>query len=188
MIKGFLGNVAKPEAGKNGERYDGQHRDAGDRHRDRKEWLEAVACYERHLEHAPYDHAIWIQLGNVAKEAGQLGHSLGAYRKAMQLSDASSDLHMQLGHLNKLRKNRAAALRHYEKALALDPDNVEAREELRRVREMFVHLPFILETTSLDDAKFTEVHELIAFSSSPDFVEDPFAQFYSLLSESSACQ
>ncbi len=188
MIKGFLNNAAKPAAGTNGARYDGHHRDAGDRHRDRKEWLEAVACYERHLEHAPHDHAIWIQLGNVAKEAGQLGHSLGAYLKAMQLSDASPDLHMQLGHLNKLRKNRAAALGHYEKALMLDPDNVEAREELRRVRETFVHLPFILETTSLDDAKFTDVHELIAFSSSPEFVEDPFAKFDSLLSEPNACQ
>jgi len=181
VIKGFLNNAAKPAAGTNGTRYDGHHRDAGDRHRDRKEWLEAVAGYERHLEHAPDDHAIWIQLGNVAKEAGQFDKAMGAYRRALELDPDSADLHLQIGHLQKTRRMRSLAIMAYERALEINPLLTDAASEIRVLKQQDSDLPFLEFTSFLDDVRLDNVHELIAWASIQKIAEDPFKLYANII-------
>ncbi len=87
--------------------------------RDRGEWVAAVKAYEDGLQAAPQSFPHWVQLGNVAKEAGQLDTAWLAYSHALALDANDADLHLQLGHLATRCDDNAAAQGHYERAIAL---------------------------------------------------------------------
>ena len=73
----------------------------GDLARGEKNWLAAASHYQRHLLRRPRDYAIWVQLGHVLKEAGQIGPASSAYAKAAELRSDDPDLMMSRGHLAK---------------------------------------------------------------------------------------
>ena len=159
-----------------------QHLAAADQARDQQRWADAAELYDQYLALGPANPAIWIQMGNVAKEAGAFARSLAAYQQAQLLDDQSADLHLQLGHLHKLRRDLRSALHHYERAGALAPDNPEIAEEIRRIRDRHADLPFLLGATSLDDQTFTDLPSLIAYAEQPGFRADPFAIFGTMVS------
>lgn len=103
---------------------------AGDAARDAKQWAEAAIQYKAALALQPRVSAIWVQLGNMNKEAGNLDAALASYQAAIDLAPKESDIHLQMGHLYKLMKRRDQAIESYRKALLLDPESTYAFDEL----------------------------------------------------------
>lgn len=106
---------------------------AADSARDHGDWTTAAQEYRRYLRLKP-DHAdIWVQLGNMLKEARQIDTSLAAYRKALSLGLDTPDTRLQLGHLHKVMGDRQGAIEAYLRALEFTPFNRHAFEELERM-------------------------------------------------------
>jgi tetratricopeptide (TPR) repeat protein len=106
------------------------HRAAADLARDGRDWSEAAAQYEKCLVYLAHRHDLWVQLGNMRKEMGDLSASRAAYDAALALAPEDSDLALQLGHLAKIQGRVKEARQWYRKALELDPRNYHASEEL----------------------------------------------------------
>lgn len=79
----------------------------------------------------PNNSDIWVQIGNVAKEAKQFARSRKAYATALQLAPGNADTHLQLGHLLKVSGDTAAARGSYLRAQELDPTNPDISRELQ---------------------------------------------------------
>jgi tetratricopeptide (TPR) repeat protein len=107
-------------------------RQAADAARDAAEWAQAASLYKKYLSKWPNGRnaAIWIQLGNVSKEAGQHVQARAAYQRAIALAPTDAEPQFQLGDLFKRMgapgKSRAA----YLQALRLNPAFAAARNAL----------------------------------------------------------
>ncbi|WP_158744346.1 tetratricopeptide repeat protein [Acidisphaera sp. L21] len=111
-------------------------RTAGDQARLAQQWFAAARLYRAHLDVYPMDGAIWVQLGNTLKEAGNYPDAEAAYLRAISLDDTAADSYLQLGHLLKLSGARGGAIAAYRKsdALALrDAGPSEAAAEMERM-------------------------------------------------------
>ncbi len=108
---------------------------AGDSARDESLWAAAAAAYRAALDCDPASAPIWIQLGHMLKECGDLASAHDAYAEALRLAPEDADLHLQLGHLFKVAHRLGDAGAWYEAALALDPSNREAAEHAAWVRQ-----------------------------------------------------
>lgn len=87
--------------------------------RDQKLWGQAAQKYRAGLELAPKAFDMWIQCGNVAKEAGDFDLAETAYARALSLNPREPDLHLQLGHFYNVRNDPARARIYYAGAYAL---------------------------------------------------------------------
>ena len=107
-------------------------REQADRARDVGDWRLAAALYEVHLGSHPAagDAALWVQLGNCRKEAGDRDGALDAYRRGLDLAPERADTHLQAAHLHKLCGRRDLAAASYATALRLDPACADAGIEL----------------------------------------------------------
>ena len=114
-------------------RSDSTFKAIGNQKRDQRAWAEAAEAYRKHLDQAPNDFAIWVQLGNCSKEARHLPASEEAYKAAIALNGRDADVHLQLGHLYKLQGRRLDALKAYETAAYIDPTNADAKHEISSV-------------------------------------------------------
>lgn len=108
---------------------------AGDAARDLRLWARAAAAYRAAVGFEPGEAGIWIQLGHMLKESGDLAGAHEAYGQALRLAPADADLHLQLGHLFKLAGRLRDAGAWYEAALALDPGNRDAAEHAAWVQQ-----------------------------------------------------
>lgn len=106
------------------------HLSRADRARDTGNWAEAADHYQHCLQVLTHRHDLWIQLGNMRKEVGDLQGSRTAYEAALALAVDDSDLALQLGHLTKILGHVDEARTWYHRALALDSRNQNAFEEL----------------------------------------------------------
>ncbi|MEI6160765.1 MAG: glycosyltransferase, partial [Roseococcus sp.] len=103
-------------------------RGAGDAARDRRDWAEAAAQYQRYLAHRADDAPIWVQMGHALKEAGDLPAAEQAYRRAQELSPRDHDVALQLGHALKLQGRLEEAAAAYALSDQLAPVNHAAEE------------------------------------------------------------
>lgn len=119
MKFGFLGGERQPPARGAPLRASGDRkfRAAGDRARDLGDWVEAEKNYARHVQDAPDDVAIWVQLGNARKELRDYPGALAAYGRAITLDDADPDAHLQQGHALKLAGRLADAIAAYRRSV-----------------------------------------------------------------------
>lgn len=101
--------------------------------RDRSQWIAAADHYEEALALRPDRAHIWVQLGNVTKEARDFSRSRRAYQTALDLSPADADVHLQFGHLLKLTGDNEGARDSYARAAKLDPRNKQAVQEYQSV-------------------------------------------------------
>lgn len=104
-----------------------------DQKRDQCQWSEASHFYEQYLGKVGYDIKSYnyiVQLGNCLKEAGHLEPSLAVYDVALSIKQDNSDIHLQRGHLQKIKGDFQDAFRSYKKALEIDPKNIDAKNEL----------------------------------------------------------
>lgn len=106
-----------------------------DRARDRGDWAKAATHYQLSLNEFTHRHDLWIQLGNMRKEIGDLTGSRAAYEAALALAAGDSDLALQLGHLTKIQGHVEEGREWYRKALELDARNQSAFEELAALGE-----------------------------------------------------
>ena len=96
--------------------------------RDQRRWGEAAAQYRAYLAHFADDAPLWIQLGNVVKEAGDLSAGEQAYRRAAEIAPRDPEAHLQLGHVFKLQGRLEEAVAAYALSDALMPINRAAEE------------------------------------------------------------
>jgi glycosyltransferase involved in cell wall biosynthesis len=105
----------------------------GNKARDRQDWGEARVAYQDALKADPSLAHIWIQLGNVSKEYGEIVASEAAYRRAAELKPGNAEAYLQLGHLHHRAGNPTAAGQHYLRAFKADPTNADAASRLHRM-------------------------------------------------------
>jgi GT2 family glycosyltransferase len=98
--------------------------------RDAGRWAEAAEAYQSVLERTPNRPAIWVQLGHMRKESGDLVGAEAAYRRSLDLAPNLADTYLQLGHVLKLRGQRPAAVTAYAHALRVDRFLTPALTEL----------------------------------------------------------
>lgn len=79
--------------------------------------------------------AIWVQLGNMRKEAGHPEMALAAYETALQIDPAQADTHLQMGHLAKIMGDLDRAELCYAEAVRLQPGPGNAANELAALRQ-----------------------------------------------------
>jgi tetratricopeptide (TPR) repeat protein len=156
------------------------HRMLGDNHRDRKQWRDAAEAYTRHLELYPNDDAIWIQCGNCLKEAGDFARSLAAYKKAEQLNATNFEVHLQLGHLNKITGRLYEALQCYEQAALFNPNFGEAKQEIKNILDRVSSSHE--RTPAQIKGLFHSIDQLIAFLKLQTADDDVFASYFRLVS------
>ncbi|ATE64047.1 glycosyltransferase [Rhizorhabdus dicambivorans] len=100
--------------------------------RDSGRWREAAAHYRRYLVHRPDDFAIWVQLGHMLGESGDLTGADLAYRTAHSLRPDDADLALCRGHLARRTGEVDAAIGFYRHSFELDgnPRAGQALDEL----------------------------------------------------------
>ena len=103
---------------------------AGDRARDARRPQEAAAAYEAALRIAPGLEPIWVQLGHMRKDGGDLRGAEEAYRRALSLSPATADTWLNLALALKLEGRLPEAADAYAAAERLDPAQGNVRAEL----------------------------------------------------------
>ena len=109
-------------------------RNAADAARDRGDWATALAQYKIATSIRPNAVRLLTQAGNMAKELGDLVQAELLYLCAIRASGVD-EVHLQLGHLAKLRGRQAEALSHYTRAIEDNPMNANAkleRDQLQR--------------------------------------------------------
>ncbi|HTV43953.1 MAG TPA: tetratricopeptide repeat protein [Stellaceae bacterium] len=114
--------------------------EAADAARDRQDWAEAVRLYQEFVTADPSALEIAVQLGHALKEMGEFDRAAQVYYGVIDKTPLDDDLHLQIGHLEKLRRNYAAALTHYQRAAEINPNNGDARRECDALRNQ-VQLP-----------------------------------------------
>jgi glycosyltransferase involved in cell wall biosynthesis/tetratricopeptide (TPR) repeat protein len=104
-------------------------RQRGNRARDARRWAKAADFYRQHLDTAPQDFAIWVQLGHMLTQSGDFEGAEAAYAGAALLDPRDADLLLCWGHSRKLAGDRYGARLHYSESFAVD-GNDAARGEL----------------------------------------------------------
>jgi ADP-heptose:LPS heptosyltransferase/tetratricopeptide (TPR) repeat protein len=99
--------------------------------RDQRRWHDAAHWFRAAIAQQPWRGDLYVQLGNVLKEAGSLEEALAAYARALEVAP-TGDVHLQIGHLMKLTGDLGAARRHYEAAAAMGSSSgFQEAEDLR---------------------------------------------------------
>lgn len=101
----------------------------GDAARNRGIWRDAAAFYEEALRRAPEWEPVWVQLGHMRKEAGDLPGSERAYGRALRLAPNNADTWINAGHLLKRAGRPAEAAAAYGRADVLSPGNPDLARE-----------------------------------------------------------
>jgi tetratricopeptide (TPR) repeat protein len=104
------------------------YRAEGDRSRDKGHWSEAASHYRKYLAVRPDDFGIWVQLGHAFKEDRVLDEAEAAYGNAYRLNPKDDDLLLNLGHLNRLAGEFAAAAKFYRLSVEAGQNQHAARE------------------------------------------------------------
>lgn len=128
-------------------------RAAGNQARDERQWHKARQHYSEYLVIRPDDFAIWVQLGHVCKESGNLEAADDAYGRARLLSPADSDLLLNLGHLRKRQNQFEAASLFFAEAANID-GNAAALEELKGMPVMALPVPVHPSNQQHSDAEY----------------------------------
>lgn len=107
---------------------------------DRGRLTEARQFFESFVEVYPADAAGAFYLGRIAFDEEQYDRAVEWFEKAAQLVNGNAEYHLWLGRAYGHKAKRATTVQqpflarkvkaHFEKAVALEPDNIEAREAL----------------------------------------------------------
>ena len=77
-------------------------------------------------------------MGDLLYRAGRYDEALDAYLRATKVDPAlGADVYLKLGNIRLRRQERGEAVRCWERALELDPDNAIVRTNLESVRQVF---------------------------------------------------
>jgi glycosyltransferase involved in cell wall biosynthesis len=110
-----------------GRHYTRKARRRADRARNERRWAAAAAGYRRWLGLRPDDGPIWVQLGHVLREGGDVAAAREAYRRAADLMPDDADLLLFRGHLERQVGDDGSALDLYRRSHAQDGNAAAAR-------------------------------------------------------------
>jgi glycosyltransferase involved in cell wall biosynthesis/Tfp pilus assembly protein PilF len=103
---------------------------AADAARDCGQWMTAAAAYYQALQVQADLQPIWVQYGNMLKEAEQFDQSEAAYQEALRLVPDDADAHLMYGHLLKITNRLEEAAVYYRVSAILAPNRPDAHREL----------------------------------------------------------
>ena len=95
--------------------------EAGLIYRDAKRYPEAEEVFRGVRALAPRSEVPEVALGTVQFALGEVQKAVSHYEKALKLNPDSAFAHVQLGEAHVFRKDRAAAKKHLDEAIRLDP-------------------------------------------------------------------
>ena len=85
-------------------------------------YQEAEEAYAKAIELAPENTLPRFNLGMLLQQIGRSRDAVQEFRSLLEIDDHHARTYYQLGMLHEARKQRSAALEHYARAFALDPD------------------------------------------------------------------
>lgn len=98
----------------------------------------ARATAEQGTQEEPGCPQLHKNLGDLHYRAGRYDEALEAYLRAAKAEpELGSDVYLKLGNIRLRRQEREEAIRCWERALELDPDNAIVRTNLEAVRQVF---------------------------------------------------
>lgn len=98
----------------------------------------ARAAAERGIQDDPGLAQLHKNLGDLHYRGGRYDDALEAYMRATKMNAAlGADVYLKLGNIRLRRQEREEALRCWERALELDPDNAIVRTNLDSVRQVY---------------------------------------------------
>ena len=99
---------------------------------------EARAAADRGIHEDPTVAQLHKNFGDLQYRATQYDDALESYLRATKAHpDLGSDVYLKLGNIRLRRRERDEAMRCWERALELDPDNAIVRTNLESVRQVF---------------------------------------------------
>lgn len=109
------------------------HVTAGNIARSQQNWSSAARSYQQAVTREPHLQHLWVQLGHMEKEAGQIDQAITAYEYAAHLQSDDPEPLLHLGHIAKAWRQPVEAARYFVTALQRDRNNLEAVSELARL-------------------------------------------------------
>ena len=111
-------------------------------HERRGNYEEAIAAAERGVQEDAGVAQLHKNLGDYSYRRGQYDAAQEAYQRATKASPGlGDDVYLKLGNISFRQQDQAAAVEHWERALALDPDNAIVRSNLDAVRRTAGTMP-----------------------------------------------
>lgn len=110
-----------------------RHIRAGNAARDHQDWRGAAIAYRHALAREPHLQHVWVQLGHMEKEAGEIDPATRAYEEAARLRPDDTEPLLRLGHLAKAWRQPADAAGYFIAALQRDRNTLQAVSELVRL-------------------------------------------------------
>lgn len=102
------------------------------------EYDEARAVAERGLQEDPGLAQLHKNVGDLHYRAARYDEALEAYLRATKANpELGADVYLKLGNIRLRRQERGEAVRCWERALELDPDNAIVRTNLESVRQVY---------------------------------------------------
>jgi predicted TPR repeat methyltransferase len=98
-----------------------------------RDFTAAAQLYAQACKAMPGHFRLWVQQGNMAKDAALFNQARQAYEAARRLRGDDADLHLQLGHLCKLTGDMVGAAHAYCVSLSCEPDHADAYRELAAI-------------------------------------------------------
>ena len=96
----------------------------------------AIAALERGLAEDPKLAQLHKNLGDCLYREGRYDDALEAYQRAVKADPLlGDDVYLRTGNIHLRRRERDAAIRCWERALELDPDNAIVRQNLASIRQ-----------------------------------------------------
>jgi hypothetical protein len=134
-----------------------------------KQWPEAARLFRIALSRTS-DPALWMEYGHALKEAGYLEEAGGAYAKAQDGYGLTLDMHIRLGHWNKVTGRFNKAAERYVNADQHPDAALQTRHELRSMLDALTHLTRPIEEEVKDDVQlfFSCVAGLVSTEQGPE--------------------
>jgi peptidoglycan hydrolase-like protein with peptidoglycan-binding domain len=99
---------------------------------DRRHWKRVARRYQRYLVRGNWTATNWIRYGYALRESGELNSAALAYAMGLSLeADSFSNAHLEAGRLHEARGETQKAVQSYKSALKLNPENLDAADDLR---------------------------------------------------------
>jgi tetratricopeptide (TPR) repeat protein len=109
---------------------------------DAQRWDEARTAYEQAIAASPDSAFLYRELGGVEQKAGQTALALSHYRKAVEMDATDAHSHAAIGAILEGQEDVLGALESYERARAIDPNEVSDAVVSRvRARAALARLP-----------------------------------------------
>lgn len=128
-----------------------------DRARDRTDRRGAIALYRRGLALAPLAWTYRVQLAHALKDFGQLKEAEVQYLGALEAAPSDADIHLQLGHLNRLLGYEAQAGIFYARAHHLGSLDVHALHFLNETYRDYPDLGWRYPPSACDNPELREI-------------------------------